>query len=86
MAAPILWAPGILGFFLLENPTKFLVFGGVGFGFFWKKKGGGSANFTFIGVGIFLKLVRAQLKSAKAASSTDFKARLQGWSCSHTPG
>ena len=33
MAAPILWAPGIFGFFLLENPMpiKFLFFGGGGF-------------------------------------------------------
>ena len=39
MAAPILWAPGIFWFFLLENPHahKILVLGGGrGRGFFWK--------------------------------------------------
>ena len=53
MAAPILWAPGIFGFFLLENPHahKIPPFGG-GSWFFWKG-GGGSANFIFMGVGIF---------------------------------
>ena len=54
MAAPILWAPGIFWLFLLENPMpiKFLLLGGEGvLGFF--RRGGGSANFIFMGVGIF---------------------------------
>ena len=37
MAAPILWAPGIFGFFLLENPHAhdfLLLGGGGGRGFF----------------------------------------------------
>ena len=56
MAAPILWAPGISGFFLLEkfNPHahKIPPFRGGGSWFFWKG-GGGSADFIFMGVGIF---------------------------------
>ena len=51
MAAPILWAP-IFWFFLLETPHahKIPPFSGV---FGVSRKGGGSANFVFIGVGIF---------------------------------
>ena len=47
MAVPILWAPGIFGFFLLENPHahKISRFGGGGL------ERGGSANFIFMGVG-----------------------------------
>ena len=54
MAAPILWAPGIFGFFLLENPHAHKIppfRGGGGRGFFGEG-GGGSANFIFMGVGI----------------------------------
>ena len=53
MAAPILWAPGIFGFFLLDNPHahKIPPFRG-GFWVFLGG-GGGSANFIFMGVGIF---------------------------------
>ena len=49
MAMPILWAPGIFWFFLLENPhaLKFLFLG-----FFFGWGGGGSANFILMGVGI----------------------------------
>ena len=52
MTAPILWAPGIFWFFLQENPHahKIPAFRGV-LGFF--RRGGGSANFIFMGVGIF---------------------------------
>ena len=55
MAAPILWAPGIFWFFLLENPHahKIPPFRG-GFWVFLEG-GGGSANFIFMGVGIFPK-------------------------------
>ena len=56
MAAPILWAPGILWFFLLENPHAHRIppfRGGGGFWFFLEG-GGGSANFIFMGAGIFL--------------------------------
>ena len=52
MAAPILWAPRNVWFFLLEKPRvpKIPRFrGGGGRVFFWK--GGGSANFIFMGVG-----------------------------------
>ena len=54
MAAPILWAPGIFWFFLLENPHahKIPPFRGGGSGLF-EKGGGGSANFNFLGAGIF---------------------------------
>ena len=57
MAAPILWAPGILGIFLLENPHphKIPPFRGRGFWAFLER-GGGSANFVLMGVGIFPKL------------------------------
>ena len=54
MAAPVLWAPVILWFFLLENPHAHRIppfRGGGVHGFFWK--GGGSAGFIFMGVGIF---------------------------------
>ena len=53
MAAPILWAPGIFWFFLLENPHahKIPPFRGGGvLGF--SRRGAGSANFIFMGVGI----------------------------------
>ena len=51
MAAPILWAPGIFGLFLQENPSahKIPLWGGGGFFL----RGGGSANYIFMGVGIF---------------------------------
>ena len=56
MAAPILWAPGIFWFFLLENPHAHKIppfrGGGGGSGFFFRKRGG-SANFIFMGVGTF---------------------------------
>ena len=55
MAAPLLWAPGILWLFLLENPhaDKIAPLGGAGvLGFF--RRGGGSADFIFTGAGIFL--------------------------------
>ena len=53
MAAPILWPPGIFGFFLLENPhdDKIPPFRGGGRGFLGR--GGGSANFIFYGRGDF---------------------------------
>ena len=52
MAAPILWAPAIFWFFLLEKPHAHKIprFRG-GRGFFGR--GGGSANSIFMGVGIF---------------------------------
>ena len=57
MAAPILWAPGKNAFFLQENlhvhkiPRVFWGGGYFGFG-----GGGGSADFIFMGAGIFLSL------------------------------
>ena len=54
LAAPILLAPAFLLFFLLENPHAHKIprFRGGGLlGFFGT--GGGSANFIFMGVGIF---------------------------------
>ena len=57
-AAPVLWAPGIFWFFLLENPHAHKIppfRGGGGSGFFQKGGGGGSANFIFMGVGIFFR-------------------------------
>ena len=50
MAAPILWAPGIFGFFLLENamPIKFLLLGGGVLGFF-RRGGGWKCQFYFYG-------------------------------------
>ena len=52
MASPILWAPGISAFFLQENlhVHKIPRLGGGCFGF----GGGGSADFIFMGAGIFL--------------------------------
>ena len=54
MAAPILWASEISWFFLLENPHAHRIprFNGGGAGF--RGGGGGSANFIFVGMGIFL--------------------------------
>ena len=53
MAAPILWAPGIFGFFLLENPHahKIPPFTGGVLGFF--RRGGWKCQFFFMGVGIY---------------------------------
>ena len=53
MAVPILWAPDIFGFFLLENPHahKFLLLRGVVV--FFGRGGSGSANFIYVGVEIF---------------------------------
>ena len=55
MAVPILWAPGIFWFFLLENPHAHKIPPFRGGGGFWVflEGGGGSANFIFMGVGIF---------------------------------
>ena len=55
MAAPILWAPGIFWLFLLENPHahKIPPFRGGGGSWVFLEGGGGSANFIFMGVGIF---------------------------------
>ena len=57
MAAPILWAPGKNAFFLQEKPDyiKFLLLGGGGVG-----GGGGSADFIFMGAGIFLTLTHLE--------------------------
>ena len=61
MAAPILWAPGVLGLFLQESlhPHKIVVLGGGGiffglgyFGFFFGG-GGGKCQFYFYGRGDF---------------------------------
>ena len=49
-----LWAPGTFWFFLQENPPmpiKFYLFGGA-LGFF-RRGGGGSANFILMGAGSF---------------------------------
>ena len=53
MAAPILWAPGIFGFFLLENPHahKIPPFRG-GFWVFFRR-GGWKCQFYFYGRGDF---------------------------------
>ena len=55
MAAPILWAPGIFWLFLQENPHahKIPPFRGGGVLGFFRRGGGGSANFIFMGVGFF---------------------------------
>ena len=63
IAAPILWAPGIFGSFCWKAPMpiKYLLLakGGVGSGFVFERGGGGggSANFIFMGAGIFLNFV-----------------------------
>ena len=54
VAAPILWAPGISAFFLQENRhvhKNSSFWGGIFLGF---GGGGGSADFIFMGAGIFL--------------------------------
>ena len=55
MAGPILWAPGIFWFFLLEKPHahKIPPFRDGGFWIFLEG-GGGGANFIFMGAVIFL--------------------------------
>ena len=57
VAAPILWAPGIFWFFLLENPRAHEIppFRGGGFWAFLEGGGGRSADFVFMGAGIFLR-------------------------------
>ena len=52
LAVPVLCAPGIFWFFLLLNPHTIPRYGGGGLGFSLER-GGGSAIFIFIGVGIF---------------------------------
>ena len=56
MAAPILWAPGISWFFLLENPHAHNIplLGGGGVLGFFRRGGGGSADFIFMAAGMFL--------------------------------
>ena len=53
MGAPILWSPGIFAFFLQENlhVHKIPCFRGGGILGFW----GGTADFIFMGAGIFLR-------------------------------
>ena len=55
MAAPILWAPDIFGFFLQENPHAYKIprFRG-GYLFYFFLGGGGSASFISMGAEIFL--------------------------------
>ena len=81
MAAPILWAPGIFWFFLLENPMtiKFLLLGG-GVGVSWK--GGWKCQFYFYGRGDFpfLRLTH-QLRSV--CSQCVLRARSFCVSCLH---
>ena len=74
MAVPILWVPGILGFFLLENPHahKIPPFRGGGSWFFWKG-GGGSANYIFMGVGIFPIFVSDSAPSTQASQNRIFQ-------------
>ena len=57
MAAPILWAPGKMRSFCRKTamPVKFLVLGGGGY-FGLGVGGGGSADFIFMGAGIFSEL------------------------------
>ena len=78
MAAPILWAPGIFWFFLLETPHahKIPPFGGGGvLGFF--RRGGGSANFIFMGVGIFPKV------GMRLSAELELEAWMGMLECSH---
>ena len=58
MAAPILWAPGIFWFFLLENPHahKIPPFGGGVLGF--SRRGGWKCQFYFYGRGDFSEFSR----------------------------
>ena len=71
MAAPILWAPGIFRFFLLENPHAHKISpfrGGRGvLGFVGR--GGGSANFISMGVGIFPRHLPVLLGRGKGFNS-----------------
>ena len=53
MAAPILWAPRILWLFLLENPHAYKTPHFRGLEIFGRG-GDGSADFIFMGAGIFL--------------------------------
>ena len=74
MAAPILWAPGFFGLFLLENPYvhKIPPFRGGCWVFY--KGGGGSANFIFMGVGIFSSICNGEInrKSQGRISNKSF--------------
>ena len=64
MAAPILWAPGIFWFFLLENPHAHKIPRFRGGGSWLFGRSGGSANFIFMGVGFCDKVVRAIFKAS----------------------
>ena len=57
MAAPLLWAPGIFWFFLLEKPHAHKISpfkGRGGSGLFLEDGGGGSANLVLMGAFFFL--------------------------------
>ena len=55
MAAPILWAPGILGFFLLENPHAHKIPPFRGGSWFFLEGGGWKCQFYFYGRGDFFE-------------------------------
>ena len=58
MAAPILWTPGKSAFFLQENLHVHKIPRFLGGGNFGLGGGGGSADFIFMGAGIFLSLFK----------------------------
>ena len=62
MAAPILWAPGILGLFLQENPHAHKIPPVRGSSGSFLEAGGGSASFIFMGAGIFLTEVGPRIQ------------------------
>ena len=86
MAAPILWAPRISAFFLQENlhVHKFPRFGGGGLFWVW---GGESADFTFVGAGIFLsnKERMSHLCDSTVADPTAQRDNVLARKCEYPP-
>ena len=74
MGAPILWTPGKNAFFLQENlhVHKIPRFGG-GLGF-----GGGSADFIFMGAGIFLRIIPPKARDIPPKSLVSLGFEFEG--------
>ena len=79
MAAPILWAPGIFWFFLLDNPHahKIPLFRGGVLGFF--RKGGWKCQFYFYGRGDFSDLSHFHCIGTWGVAAAWNRCHLSNW-------